>query len=352
MDTLTHALSGALLARVTAPQPSPASLPVGRRLLVGALAAAFPDIDFIAGYISPVSYIQHHRGITHSLIMAPLWAMLIACICSLIWRRDRSWHAYFGVATMGVGVHILGDLITSYGTMIFAPFSAARYAWNTTFIIDLWFTGIILAGLLVSRLWPSSRVPAAAGLALLATYVGWQAALHHVAVEFGRGYAQAAGFHVPRIAAQPRPGSPLHWIVFVEEGERLDYAMVRLSEGDAPSSLPADAGFFARISAPYRPLNHAIWATTSRYGGSTEDAALARTAWQEPAFEFFRWFAEYPVLYRIDRGNPSACVWFQDLRFLTPGRLDIPFRYGLCRDVGGPWRTYRLMGDNTKVPLP
>jgi inner membrane protein len=68
-----------------------------------------------------------------------------------------------------------------------------------------------------------------------------------------------------------------------------------------------------------------------------------------PQFAFFRWFAQYPVLYRIDTGNPSSCVWFQDLRFFTPGRATWPFRYGLCREGAGEWRAYELLGDNTAV---
>ena len=355
MDTLTHALSGALLARASAPQPSPQTLPVGRRALIGALAASFPDLDFVTGYVSPIFYLQHHRGVTHSLLLLPLWALLIAWLCSLAWRRDRNWRAYFGVAAMGVGLHILGDLITSYGTIVFAPFSDARYAWDTTFIIDLWFSGILLAGLLASWAWRRSRVPAVAGLALLVTYVGWQATLQHEAVEFGRGYAVAAGLRGGRVTALPRPPSPLNWMVIVEEGERLDYAMVRLVQGEAPPPVPDDAGFIARLSAPYLPLNHAIWVTTRRFGANPQDASLARSAWQQPEFAFFRWFAAHPVLYRFDhggRGTADGCAWFQDLRFFTPGRAGIPFRYGLCREDAGPWRIYRLMEDNTKVAVP
>jgi inner membrane protein len=250
-----------------------------------------------------------------------------------------------------VGIHILGDLITSYGTMVFAPLSDARYAWNTTFIIDLWFTAAIVAGLALSWLWRRSRVPAVAALAVLAAYVGWQATLHHVAVAFGRGYAQAAGFHSPRVTAQPRPASSLNWIVFVEEGERLDYALVRITQGDAPPAPPADAGFFARISAPYVPIDRAEWVRTRRYGARPEDSALARAAWEQPAFGYFRWFAQYPVVYRIDRGNPATCVWFQDLRFFTPGRADFPFRYGMCRAGDRSWRSYRLIADDVKIPV-
>ena len=88
----------------------------------------------------------------------------------------------------------------------------------------------------------------------------------HVAVDFGKGYAAGAGLETPRVTAQPRPVSPLNWMVFVEDGERLDYAVVRLAQGDAPAPLPTDAGFLARLAAPYLPLNHAIWVTTRRYG--------------------------------------------------------------------------------------
>src|SRR5262245_53107000 len=184
MDTLTHALSGALLARATLTH-APGALPAGRRMIAGGLAAAFPDIDFVAGYVSSLFYLQHHRGITHSLLLLPLWALLIAGICALIWRGDRGWRAYVGVAALGVGIHILGDLITSFGTMVFAPFSDARFAWDTTFIIDPWFSAIIVAGLLFSWLWRRSRVPSTLALVVLVTYVAWGAALNYVAVQFG-----------------------------------------------------------------------------------------------------------------------------------------------------------------------
>lgn len=350
MDTLTHALSGALAARATAPAPRPDTLPVVRRCAVGMMAAAFPDLDFVAGFVSPVFYLYHHRGVTHSLLMLPLWALLIAWLCALIWRRDRGWRAYYGVAALGVGIHILGDLITAYGTMIFAPLSDARVEWATTFIIDPWFTGIIVAGLLISLAWRRSRLPAVAGLAVLAGYVGWQAVLQQEAVEFGRAYARGAGYSQPRVTAQPRPASPLNWMITVEEGERLDYAMVHLARGDPPQRPPADAGLMQRLASHYLPLDHARWVKTLRFGGNAGDAALAREAWSRPELEFFRWFAQYPVLYRVERGNPSTCAWFQDLRFFTPGREVFPFRYGLCRDEGGPWRPFQLSGESV-IPL-
>jgi len=238
MDTLTHALSGALIARATTPKPgTPDTIPLGRRVGLGFVAAALPDLDVVTSWISPLSYLYYHRGVTHSILMLPLWALLLAYLSALVWRRGPSWRAYFGVFAWGLGIHIAGDLITSFGTLIFAPFSDARYALSTTFIIDLWFTGIILAGLTAAALWRRSRVPALAGVAVLAGYVGFQYALQQRAVDFGVAYAQAQGLKNAEVAAQPRPVSPFNWMVIVDEGERYHYSLVNLwrEARDAPA---------------------------------------------------------------------------------------------------------------------
>ena len=159
MDTLTHALSGALLARATAPKDAPPrSTP--RRVAAGFFAAAAPDLDFVVGFVGPVEYLLHHRGVTHSIVLLPLWALLLSWILSGILREPRGWRALYGVTALSLGAHIAGDVITSFGTIVLAPLSDWRAGIGTTFIIDLWFSGIILAGLAASALLYRSRVPA------------------------------------------------------------------------------------------------------------------------------------------------------------------------------------------------
>ena len=355
MDTLTHALSGALLARATAPTPSAGALPLRRRIAIGALAAAFPDIDVVAAWLSPLSYLYHHRGITHSLLMLVVWALLLSWLCAKLWRGGPGWRAYAGVIAWGIAAHIAGDWITAFGTMVFAPLSDWRAALSTTFIIDLWFSGIIVAGLLASWAWRKSRYarwPAVAGLAVLCAYVVLQFAMQQRAIDFGEQFAAQSGLRNAQVSALPRPLSPFNWMVMVDDGSRYHYSLVSLSRRDASPPLPADAGFFARMGAAYLPLDHALWVAADRFGASAQ-SAVAKEVMAHPQFEFFRWFAQYPVLYRVDAGNPHTCVWFQDLRFFTPGRSTWPFRYGMCREAGGEWRAYELLGDNTdsKVPV-
>ena len=85
MDTLTHALSGALMARATAPRPgTPDTLPLSRRIGLGFFAAAFPDLDVVTSWMSPLSYLYYHRGVTHSLVLLPRWSLLLAIVLGLL----------------------------------------------------------------------------------------------------------------------------------------------------------------------------------------------------------------------------------------------------------------------------
>jgi inner membrane protein len=268
-----------------------------------------------------------------------------------MWRGDRPWRAYFGIIALGLGIHIAGDWITSFGTMVFAPVSDARLGIGTTFIIDLWFTGIILGGLAASAVWRRSPVPALAGLAVLCGYVAFQAVLQQRALEWGEAYARGAGLREATVTAQPRPVSPFNWMVVARSGEEVRYSFIHLARREPLRPAP-DAGFIARLDAAYLPRGHAQWVHATRFGASDAERAVAREAWSQPQFAFFRWFADEPVLLRVDAGNPSTCAWFQDLRFFTPGRDSWPFRYGMCREGDGPWQLYRLFGDNTRVPVP
>ena len=347
MDTLTHALSGALLARATAETEKPA-LPLGRRIAIGALIAAFPDIDIVASWISPLSYLYHHRGVTHSLVMLPLWTVLLAWIFALIWRGGPRWRAYAPVVAMSLAAHIAGDWITTFGTMIFAPLSDYRHGIGTTFIIDLWFSGIIVAGLVLSFIWRGSRVPAVAGLAVLAAYVVMQYALLQQAVDFGERYVKSSGIAQARVTALPRPVSPFNWMVVVENAGGYQYSHINLIRSEILYA-PPDAGLIARLDAAYLPMAQAQWETAVRHGGGSQGAAV-RAAYEHPDFAFFRWFAAYPALHQIDIGASHLCIWFQDLRFVTPGRGVLPFIYGMCSEGAGPLRSYRFE-DGARLPV-
>jgi len=322
LDTLTHALSGALLARATAP----ADRAMPRRIAAGFLACAAPDLDFVAGFAGPVSYILNHRGVTHSLVLLPLWALGLSWLIAKIVREPGGWRALYGITAMAMAAHIAGDLITSYGTMILAPFSDWRAGIGTTFIIDLWFSGIIVLGLVASALMWRSRWPAVAALGVLVGYVVFQYTQREHALELARRHAWPGA----RVDAQPRPVTPFNWTLFVSDDEKHEFAHVNLVRTEPRRHTPGE-GFIARVDAPYMPVDQAIWVRRSRYG--EVDEARGREAWNSAPMAPLRWFYALPAF----DGSNERCVWFVDLRFMTPGRDAMPFRYAACRE-GRDWR--------------
>ena len=80
MEPVTHFLTGACIGRAG----------LNRRTayatLAATLAAEAPDMDVFWSFGGPVVGLQHHRGITHTLIAAPAVALIIT---GFVWTLDR-----------------------------------------------------------------------------------------------------------------------------------------------------------------------------------------------------------------------------------------------------------------------
>jgi membrane-bound metal-dependent hydrolase YbcI (DUF457 family) len=155
MDTITHGIAGALIAKAVFGGRDLFSGPkeIRKRRIISwavTIGAVFPDSDVFRDMLSgdPLLMITWHRSITHSLVMLPLWAVALAALTVFV-ARWRKWEAP-GALTLtglyGVGIlsHIFLDLLTTYGTMIWSPWKWSRPAWDVLFIIDFTFTAILL----------------------------------------------------------------------------------------------------------------------------------------------------------------------------------------------------------------
>ena len=320
-------------------------------MTVGFCAAAFPDIDSVLALLSPIAYLAGHRGITHSLLLLPVWAALMAWLFSSFGRKRECLKPFFVISAAALAVHVAGDVITTFGTMLLAPLSDRRFALSTTFIIDLWFSGIALAGVAASLLLPRWRLPAVASLFALCGYVAFSSLQHDRAIEVGFARATANGWSDATVSAVPQPLSPFNWMVAVENGERYEIARVNLRRTE-PLVAGEDAGFLRRLDAGYRPVEQAAWAPATRFGIDEDAREIAQAVWDQPGFETMRWFYALPALYAIQRAGGEQCAWFQDLRFAVPGRASVPFRYGMCRaSPSAPWQRFEMVGEDGRRPF-
>ena len=346
MDTLTHALSGALLARATAPvTPRPEQLNIRLRTTIGFLSAIFPDSDFILRLVDTLTYLNFHQGITHSIILLPLWALLLSVLLSYSIHQRYSWKAFFGVVSLGIAIHILGDLFTAYGTMVFAPFTSLRISLPVIFVLDPYFSIIIIAGLAASFFWSKQRQIAGIALIILTCYVGLQTILHQQAVKIGEEYAINNGLNGAISEALPQPLLLSNWKVIVSHNNNYHVSLIDLIDGNNFFLSVLPSGVLRTINTSYQPASESRWKTYLRMNEPVSKETVVYEAWNEVEFSDFRKFARYPILDHIEPIGNRVCVWFADLRFMLPG-IAPSFRYGLCRsEISGQWILEQKHGD-------
>jgi membrane-bound metal-dependent hydrolase YbcI (DUF457 family) len=220
LDNLTHSLFGATLARTPLAR-------AGRGTTAAlVLASNAPDVDILATAGGGVKYLEWHRGMTHG----PIGIIGLAIIsAALVWigrrvydrRRaakrpapalsdlpldhDASFAMLVAVSIIGVLLHVLMDLPTSYGTRLLSPFDWHWFAVDWMPIIDIYLLMALVIGLLGRPTPAQQRARAAFVLLMMATNYGVRAAAHHQALEVA---PRLFGPTLPQPCDPPAPSSP------------------------------------------------------------------------------------------------------------------------------------------------
>ena len=149
MDNLTHSLVGLTAAKAGLERLSPGAT------LLCVLAANLPDSDVaILLFGDRWDYLQHHRGITHSIIGTTFLGLLLPLI---FYGVDRLWAHLRGqppktkfrglliVSLIVSATHPLLDWTNNYGVRPLLPWSPRWFYGDLVFIIDpfLW---VVLGG--------------------------------------------------------------------------------------------------------------------------------------------------------------------------------------------------------------
>lgn len=139
MDTITHTLFG--LSLYGAVDKRDMDKNTKRAYLLTAVGASqIPDIDVISRlWDTEGLYQMWHRGITHSVFLTPVWALLFFLLSFLVFKvKDKK---LFLLGWLAVFIHNTSDLFNAWGTGYLEPFSNMRITFGTVPIVDLviWF---------------------------------------------------------------------------------------------------------------------------------------------------------------------------------------------------------------------
>ena len=366
MDTITHGIAGALLAKSFLPERT--GRLAARAVTVGAF---LPDADFFADFVSnhPLIHAEFHRSITHSFAMLPLWSLLLGALTAR-WDERRRWLLLSGMYGLGIALHIALDLITSYGTLILSPWSRDRYALDIAFFADLTLTAVVLLPQLLAWIYSSREQAAHRGLiawvsvALAGGGVAWLASalqlplppnavfagLALVAVLFLAPTLRGVGFKVSR-PAYCRVGiaglvlylglcSVAHQRALgrVEAFARsLGATVKRQAALPAPPSLSWWSGMVETPTGIYRIAIHLFDPSPPSYRFFPNAAKNSYTEKAEdfPDTQTFLWFARFPwVTYREENG--FHIVEYTDLQFMSVRRdRNLPWTFQVSLDGEG-----------------
>jgi inner membrane protein len=291
--------------------------------LLCVLAANSPDSDIIVLLFGDRwDFLQHHRGITHSLVGTAFLALLAPLIfygIDRLWARLRhrapktNFRGLLIASCLVTATHPLLDWTNNYGIRFFLPWNPHWSYGDLVFIVDPFIWLVFIVGLLLIW-WTRSEWRSRIAFVSFAVLVAYWSALglaHARALAQGREAAQQIvapnGESISRLAAMPTLANPLHWDC-VFETDKATYRFLVALNGQTPN------GRVVRYAKPIGPLA----------------SALQEVSGQKPA-RVFLGFARFPVAQLAD---PSCAMQtllqLADLRYTEPGRsrgtftLDLP----------------------------
>ncbi len=249
MEPVTHFLTGACIGRAGLNRKTALAT------LAAVLAAEAADLDVLWGFGGPVDELKHHRGITHTLIGAPVVAAVVtgAVWGFHIWRErrrarkllalnqepgapippklaPRKLHLGWLYLTTLIAAlsHLLLDWTNNYGLRPFFPFNPKWYAGSFVFIIEpvLWliFAAALffpaIFGLADREIGARSKGPRGqiwAIFALTAMVLLWilRWTTHAEALAMLKTEPITAQ-PVVRVAVEPYPINPFRWHAIIE----------------------------------------------------------------------------------------------------------------------------------------
>jgi inner membrane protein len=232
LEPVTHFLTGACLGRAGFNRKT------GLATLTLTLATEAPDIDFLSFIGGSVANLEHHRGITHTLLGAPfVGALTLGVVYGIyrvmLWKQWKikqppNWKLLYLYAVFGCLVHILMDFLNNYGIRPFAPFYPRWFSWDVVFIVDPLILTFLFFGLVTPALFSlvteeigvgkaafRGRGGAITALVLMAALIGFRDFQHRKAVNALRSLTYHDEEAV-RASAFPNPVNPFLWSGVIE----------------------------------------------------------------------------------------------------------------------------------------
>jgi inner membrane protein len=222
MDPISQGTVGAAFAQSTANKKNILSIS-----LIGFLAGLAPDLDvLIRSSTDPLLSLEYHRQFTHSLFFIPFGALIVALLIFPLVRRSLSLKTVYLASFLGYATHGLLDACTSYGTLLFWPFSSERVTWNNISIVDPLFTIPILI-LVGAAIKTRKRLFSFFAIGWIIFYLSLGFVQYERALSAAKELAYSRGHKPERLTLKPSFGNLILWKSIYQHEEKFYVDAIR-----------------------------------------------------------------------------------------------------------------------------
>jgi inner membrane protein len=222
MDPISQGTVGAAFAQSSANKNNIVKISV-----IGFLAGLAPDLDvLIKSSTDPILSLEYHRQFTHSLIFVPFGALIVAVFLYPLFRKSISLKTFYLASFLGYATHGLLDACTSYGTLLFWPFSNQRVTWNTISIVDPLFTVPVLI-LIGTAIKTRKRLFSYFAIAWIAFYLSLGFVQYDRAFKAANELALLRGHNPERLTLKPAFGNLILWKSIYQHQEKFYVDAIR-----------------------------------------------------------------------------------------------------------------------------
>lgn len=228
MDPVTHTLTGVVAAHAFfRKRLGPVAVPIL------AVASNLPDVDAVMHLVAGPAALPLRRTFGHSIFTIPLWALALALVLSRF-RTGLRFRTLYGLAILGCAIHLVFDLVNSYGVVVLWPFSDWRPELAIVFIIDLILTGLLLAPLVLAipkSARPRLRTLSRGSVVAVAAYLAVCGGLRGSAVRALERDSAARGAAPALSYVFPEPLGPHRWRGVTREGDVYRLSLIHAPGG-------------------------------------------------------------------------------------------------------------------------
>ncbi len=228
MDSLTHALTGAIIGEATAGSK------IGKKaMLIGALAANIPDLDvLVTPFFDPIKAMFVHRGFSHSFLLLIPGSLLIAYLLSKkIIKSLTLIHAWMLIFIPWLS-HLVMDIFNTYGTALFEPICSIRVSFDSMAIVDLSLL-LILSFFWVAILQAKRKQQNTVKLSVIAmiavmAYFGLSSIIKIRLEQRLSSHASHSKILPQRVHTTPLPLTNMAWMVVTEDSATFEISHVNI----------------------------------------------------------------------------------------------------------------------------